>query len=798
MNNPDRTNKNLNFKYNRRNIGILFTLAIIILAVSIVFFTMSLGRAPISVDLKLENRGWKVSMVDVNGLAYKEGIRVGDTPVEINGESAETFLNKYEKVGIVFQNLITRITTKDSNGDVKSADITRGSPTPESVIEEIAFIIISMVFCITGFFVFLKKPGNQATILLFLCGLVLPLTLSTNTAASRAIPLALIPAISSMLIGPCLLVHFFLILPEERTKLRNNPLTLLIYLPAIITIIFFPIIGYDNGQPVPWFHSFRLVEIGITFLVAAIIAVYNYVKAVSPRTRQQMRIVLISCIAAIIPILVLNILPQAIWSQPVISPGYSFLSFAFIPIGMGYAVITQRLMDIDVVIRRGIIYGLITIIMATIVSIAIFLMIGSQKTIGIPQDIGIALVLGAITAVLFGPVRKSVEVLVDKLFYKDRFDYRKTIQTLTNSLNSQQDLTSMARLVVGATGQTLNLAGACLFMKGQSGNLELNVAQGTFLDTNKQFELRALLNIPNRNTNIEFPNSASKLNPDITFLVPLVAGNQEVGILCLSPKISRQDFSSDDLFLIQGLSSVAATALRGALLSRDVSMRDTFVSIASHELLTPLTAVMGYSELLLKRESDETKQKWTRIISENAQNMSRIINDLLNVSRIQSGRIGLKLEPVKITAVLEDRLEMARENSQKHKFILDIEMNIPDIYVDRDKFSQIIWNLLSNAIKYSPNGGTIKLTAKKDRDKDKVIISVSDHGIGISQADSESLFKTFHRIQRPETVTVRGSGLGLFIVKEWIEAMGGQVWLDSTLNVGSTFYITAPIFRPAP
>jgi signal transduction histidine kinase len=798
MDNSNKTHGKPSSKYNSLKIGLLFTFAIILLTISIVFFVISIGRAPISVDITLENQGWKVSMVDSNGLAYQEGIRVGDTPIEINGESADTFLKKYENVGTVFQNLITKITVTDNNGNVKSADITYGSPNPESIIEEIAFIIISMVFCITGFYVFLKKPESQATILLFFCGSVLALTLSANTAASRAIPLAIIPAILSMLIGPWLLVHFFLILPEERVKLRHNPITLLIYLPAVITIILFPIIGYDNGQPVPWFHSFRLVEIGIAFLVATTVAVYNYVKAISPRTRQQMRIVLISCIAAIIPILVLNILPQAIWSQPVISPGYSFLSFAFIPIGMGYAVITQRLMDIDVVIRRGIIYGLITIIMAAIVAIAIFLMSGSQRTIGIPQDIAIALLLGAITAVLFGPVRKSVEILVDKLFYKDRFDYRKTIQSLTNSLNSQQDLTSMVRLVVGATGQTLNLAGACLFMKGQSGNLELNVAQGTFLDTNKQSELRALLNMPNRNPNIEFPNSASKLNPDINYLVPLVAGNQEVGILCLSPKISRQDFSSDDLFLIQGLSSVAATALRGALLSRDVSMRDTFVSIASHELLTPLTAVMGYSELLLKRESDETKQRWTRIISENAQNMSRIINDLLNVSRIQSGRIGLKLEPVKIAIVLEDRLEMARENSQKHNFILDIEMNIPDIYVDRDKFSQIIWNLLSNAIKYSPNGGTIKITAKKDRDKDKVIVSVSDHGIGISQTDSESLFKTFHRIQRPETVTIRGSGLGLFIVKEWIEAMGGQVWLDSTLNVGSTFYITAPIFKAAP
>jgi two-component system sensor histidine kinase VicK len=195
---------------------------------------------------------------------------------------------------------------------------------------------------------------------------------------------------------------------------------------------------------------------------------------------------------------------------------------------------------------------------------------------------------------------------------------------------------------------------------------------------------------------------------------------------------------------------------------------------------------------MVKREPDEKRRKWAQIISDNAQTMSRIVNDLLNVSRIQSGRIGIKLEQVKLVEVIEDRLFMAKENSSKHEFVLDIEADIPDVIIDRDKFAQVIWNLLSNAIKYSPKGGTIRLSAKKDLEKNSVIVSVTDEGMGISPADSESLFKTFHRIQRPETISIRGSGLGLYIVKEWIEAMGGQVWLESTLNVGSTFYLAVP------
>jgi signal transduction histidine kinase len=115
--------------------------------------------------------------------------------------------------------------------------------------------------------------------------------------------------------------------------------------------------------------------------------------------------------------------------------------------------------------------------------------------------------------------------------------------------------------------------------------------------------------------------------------------------------------------------------------------------------------------------------------------------------------------------------------------------DLPDVLVDRDKFGQVIVNLLNNAVKYSPNGGCITLSAYNDLQRHRVVVSVVDEGIGISPEDKDLLFTTFHRIQRPETRGIRGSGLGLYIAKEWIEAMGGEIWLESELNKGSTFFI---------
>jgi signal transduction histidine kinase len=771
---------------------VLFSfLGLCILAISLTFFVLSMGKPYIGATLSLNDQGWVVHSVDINGNASRVGIREGDIPIEVNGQPAQEFLEKYRKDGMVLQLLISELTVIDDQGQVKSASLQDSSPSRGSVIELATLFFVCLIFWIIGFYVFFKRPENIAALLLCLGGLTLGLVLSANMAAVRAIPTALQLEITASVIGPWLLLHFFLVLPEERAWLRNNPLVYLIYLPATITLILFPLIGYANGQSLPWFRSLRLLEYGAGFLAAAGVAVFNYFRTVSHRTRQQMKIVLISCLAAVVPFLVLSILPEAIWGQTIIPAGFGIMLIVFIPLGMGYAVVTQKLMDIDVIIRRSVIYGLITVTMAAILSAAIFPAIAFHESLGVTGGIIIALALGGITVVLFGPTKKGIEILVDKFFYKDRYDYRQIIQSLSTSLNLLKDFTDISRLIVGMVVQTLNLAGGCLFFKAQPGSFQVSAAQGTFADPDKQKQLLTLL--PQRSSIIEFPNSASTVCSGLAFLIPLTVGEKEVGILCLSQKISRQDFSSDDVYLLQGLASVAATSLRSAMLLRDVSMRDTFISVASHELRTPLTSILGYAELLLHRDPPSTTRKrWLKNILDNSQRVNAMVDDLLNVSRIQSGKVSIKLERLRLSDVLEETLSLAKESTNKHEFVVNTEPDLPDVFVDRDKLSHVVGNILSNAVKYSPNGGRITLSAQNDQERHRIIVSVADEGIGIGSADKGSLFTTFHRIQRPETQGVRGSGLGLYIAKEWVEAMGGEIWLESELNKGSTFFVAIP------
>jgi signal transduction histidine kinase len=206
-----------------------------------------------------------------------------------------------------------------------------------------------------------------------------------------------------------------------------------------------------------------------------------------------------------------------------------------------------------------------------------------------------------------------------------------------------------------------------------------------------------------------------------------------------------------------------------------------------------MSSIMGYTELLLRRNPPKAiREQWLKNIFDSSKLISDMVDDLLNVTRIQAGKVVMKQDRVNLSDVFKERLAIIRESTNKHEFVVNIEDDLPTTFVDHEKFGQIIGNLLDNAVKYSPGGGRIIISANADVKRQRIVVSVADEGIGISPADRDTLFTTFHRIQRPETQGIRGSGLGLYIVKEWTEAMGGEIWLKSELNKGSTFFVAIP------
>lgn len=221
-----------------------------------------------------------------------------------------------------------------------------------------------------------------------------------------------------------------------------------------------------------------------------------------------------------------------------------------------------------------------------------------------------------------------------------------------------------------------------------------------------------------------------------------------------------------------------------------------FVSLASHQLRTPLSAVNWYAEMLLAGDVGKLtaeQKKYLDEIYKGNQRMVNLVNALLDVSRIELGTFAVDPKKIKITDSVHDIVKEVSHDADKKKITIEesFQENLPEILADPKLIQIIIQNLLSNAVKYTPEKGSVKLKIEK-KDPD-MIISVKDTGYGIPQSQKDQIFTKLFRADNVREKDTEGTGLGLYIVKSIVEHSGGKVWFDSVLNKGTTFYVTIPL-----
>jgi hypothetical protein len=315
-------------KYKREIAISLF--GFIIIAISLLLFIPSLNKTYIGVSFHLTANGWIVQSLDSSGLGAQAGITIGDTPTSINGQTANDFLQAFVQQKQCLGITITDLTVVKKTGQTISVNIEGSVPPPQYAAEIIPYLIVCVIFWLTAYYVFYNKPNSIIAILLFLCSLAFGFAIIGNVAGAVRIPNAAHLAVIATIIGPWLLFHFFLILPEERARLRNNPYIYLIYIPAVLTLLLYPFLGTANGEPTMPFRYARSIELVVGFAAVIAVAIYNYVSAVSPKTRQQMKLLLYFCIAAVAPFLLLSMLPTLITGDILISASSAlFLSPLF-------------------------------------------------------------------------------------------------------------------------------------------------------------------------------------------------------------------------------------------------------------------------------------------------------------------------------------------------------------------------------------------------------------------------------------------------------------------------------------
>ena len=225
-------------------------------------------------------------------------------------------------------------------------------------------------------------------------------------------------------------------------------------------------------------------------------------------------------------------------------------------------------------------------------------------------------------------------------------------------------------------------------------------------------------------------------------------------------------------------------------------MKSEFVSLVSHELRTPLTSIKGYIDLLMDGDAGELteeQQEYLEIAKNNADRLVALINDLLDVSRIESGRMELNRTPLDLTHLIADAAQSLRPQleAKGQRLVLELNEKLPTVLGDADRVTQILTNLLSNAYKYTPAGGTITVAAQAG-EKDCICVDVRDTGIGLSAEEQGKLFTKFFRAKNRTTQEVGGTGLGLTISRSLVEMHGGEMTVASTPDEGSTFSFTLP------
>jgi K+-sensing histidine kinase KdpD len=283
--------------------------------------------------------------------------------------------------------------------------------------------------------------------------------------------------------------------------------------------------------------------------------------------------------------------------------------------------------------------------------------------------------------------------------------------------------------------------------------------------------------------------------------LPIKLGGEVLGVLNVEDT-KLHAFDETDAVVLETLCDQLSSVIKNAKLYDEIRtanmklteldrMKSEFLGIVSHDFRSPLSSIMLAGKSLLKNQTVQGSQhikEYLQLIVDQANRLNQLAEDTLSITKIESGQLSFYFKIVNIERLIEDAISMVR-SSNRHKVEYKVDPNVAFIKGDQAKLRQVIQNLVSNAVKYSPRGGNVVVLAE-DHSPDTMLVSVSDEGIGIPKEHADKLFQKFSRVDTLEAREIKGTGLGLWICKEIVQAHGGTIWVESETGKGSTFKFT--------
>ena len=666
------------------------------------------------------------------------------------------------------------------------------------------FLLTGVFGFLIGFGVFILRPGDRRARVFYWLSMAFSsaVMISGEWYGVQGRPLHLVPGVLfffAYTLTPVGLLRFVRTF-TDRERLPGGPF---LWIVSLLFGGFFSAV-LVAGLLRPSIEIFRLrVHFGVfriffaAVCVAALVTLFQALRAAPSREkRDQVRWVFYGMVAGLGPFMLLYSLPIAAGWRPLLNEEAASAFFAVLPLALAFAILKYKLLDINLIINRGVVYSLLTMVTVGVYLASIeglkALFSASSGAGGRWIPVGSAF----IAALVFAPARSRLQVAVDRAFFRKSYDYRRAVLGFTEAAeraHSDRDLldrlseTLADILPVEKTGAFIPAAG-----RGSSG-----LALRSGIDD----DIAARLAAPS--------GSGAPLSPEtlerngFAMVLPVPLGDAgPAGWIFIGPKRSGLEFSDQDRELLRTLAAESSAALRRIRLQEEViyerasrekleeigRLKTEFISSVSHELRTPMTSLQAISELLKSGKVADASRRdhLLELMAGECGRLGRYLHNVLDFGRIEQDSKRYEIRTVDLKPVVAGVAEVVRSAAAEED--LDLEIETPDgpvpVEADPDAVRQALFNLIDNAVKYS--AGRKRVAVRLAATADGAEISVSDNGIGIAPEDRDRVFEAFYRAPEAARHDPKGVGLGLKIVKHIMDAHGGSVAVAGGPGRGTT------------
>ncbi len=573
----------------------------------------------------------------------------------------------------------------------------------------------------------------------------------------------------------------------------------------------------------------------LSLFISAMVKLASNLPAETRSRRSQTKFIILGSVTAGIIGVIFNLVMPWFgrYSQIWVGPLSSITFTAFVV----YAIAKHKLFDFRRTVARALAYVIALAALALIYSLVLFVLSG---TLFNEQNISLSHRLFFIfytlfSAVTFQPIKRFFDRITNKIFYRDAYDPEVFLKELNSELVTNIELEVLLRRTCTTIQETLKCE-ACFVITRKTDNMPprvfssnnkvVNNADLHFFGSELQRLGDRLIvadNVDESDTDLK----AALATNNIAVIVPISSGSsvnhkRAMAYLGLGPKKSGNMYGKEDLRIIQIVSDELVIAIQNALRFEEIqgfaatlqakvneataelkaanlklkaldASKDEFISMASHQLRTPLTSVKGYLSMVLDGDAGKLTDMQQKLLSQaftSSQRMVYLIADLLNVSRLRTGKFIVERKATNLAQVVEGEIGQLTEAARVRSLSLayDKPAKFPDLMLDETKIRQVIMNFVDNAIYYTPKGGHI--TVKLEDKPNSIEFTVTDDGMGVPKAEQHELFNKFYRAGNARKARPDGTGLGLFMAKKVIIAQGGSLIFSSQEGRGSTFGFT--------